>query len=396
MIEFKKVSKVYANNKVAVEDVNLKFETGEFICIIGSSGSGKTTCLRMINRMNLLTSGSILINGRDIRKMNPVELRRQIGYVIQQIGLMPHMNIYDNIAMVPRLLKWSEDKIQETIKELMKKVNLPESFLDSYPTELSGGQQQRVGVIRALAANQEIILMDEPFGALDPITRANLQNLIKKIQKDMKRTVVFVTHDMDEALQLSDRIVIMDKGKVIQFDTPQNIMQHPANDFVKDMIGKDRLNQATFDYETVDTIMMKSPVTINYDAHRNDALKLMRKRHVDTLFVVDNSHNLIGFVDIFNVEKIRETNKPISEYVKETTCMNKNTLIRDAIYYINHLGYRNIPVIDDDGKLLGLITRASIVDFICSGFWGDYEPSDEAEAVLSKIDVTDFEGSKDD
>lgn len=396
MIEFKKVSKTYANNKVAVEDINLKFETGEFICIIGSSGSGKTTCLRMINRMNLLTSGSILIDGRDIRKINPVELRRHIGYVIQQIGLMPHMNIYDNIAMVPRLLKWSEDKIQETVKELMKKVNLPESFLDNYPSELSGGQQQRVGVIRALAANQEIILMDEPFGALDPITRANLQNLIKKIQKDMKRTVVFVTHDMDEALQLSDRIVIMDKGKVIQFDTPQNIMQHPANEFVRDMIGKDRLNQATFDYETVDTIMMKNPVTINYDSHRNDALQLMRKRHVDTLFVVDNSHNLIGFVDIFNVEKIRETNKPISEYVKETTCMNKNTLIRDAIYYINHLGYRNIPVIDDDGKLLGLITRASIVDFICSGFWGDYEPSDEADVVLSKTDVTEFEGSKDD
>lgn len=396
MIEFKKVSKVYANNKVAVEDINLKFETGEFICIIGSSGSGKTTCLRMINRMNLLSAGKILIDGRDIKKINQVELRRHIGYVIQQIGLMPHMNIYDNIAMVPRLLKWSEDKIQETVKGLMKKVSLPETFLDSYPSELSGGQQQRVGVIRALAANQEIILMDEPFGALDPITRANLQNLIKKIQKDMKRTVVFVTHDMDEALQLSDRIVIMDKGKVIQFDTPQNIMQHPANDFVKDMIGKDRLNQATFDYETVDTIMMKNPVTIRYDSHRNDALQLMRKRHVDTLFVVDDNNNLVGFVDIFNVEKIRENNKPISEYVKETTCMNQSTLIRDAIYYINHLGYRNIPVIDDDGKLLGLITRASIVDFICSGFWADYEPSDEADTVLSKTDITEFEGHKDD
>src|SRR5690606_32858082 len=184
MIEFKNVSKTYKDGTKAVENINLTFNDGEFIVFIGTSGSGKTTSMRMINRMNEPTKGQILIDGEDIMKKDPVELRRGIGYVIQQIGLMPHMTVYDNITLVPKLLKWSEEKKRAKAEELIKRVDLPVEFLDRYPSELSGGQQQRIGVIRALAADQDIILMDEPFGALDPITRDALQELVKHLQSE--------------------------------------------------------------------------------------------------------------------------------------------------------------------------------------------------------------------
>lgn len=265
MIEFRNVKKIYPGNQVAVTDINLKFNTGEFICFIGLSGSGKTTCMRMINRMNELTEGEILIDGINIKDINPVSLRRKIGYVIQQIGLFPHMSVYDNIVIVPRLLKWDERKNREIAEDLIKKVDLPLSYLDKFPGELSGGQQQRIGVIRALAANQDIILMDEPFGALDPITRDSLQKLVKKLQKEMGKTIVFVSHDMDEALTLADKIVIMNKGTVVQFDTPENILKNPKNDYVRDLLGEEKLNEAKTSLNSVETIMIKDPVSISKD-----------------------------------------------------------------------------------------------------------------------------------
>lgn len=390
MIELKDVSKVYQGNKIAVQNVSLKFNDGEFICLIGSSGSGKTTCMRMINRMNIPSRGDIFINGKDIKAMNAVELRRKIGYVIQQIGLMPHMSVYENITLVPKLLKWNEQEMKQTALELLKKVGLDEGYLTMYPHELSGGQQQRVGVIRALAANQEIILMDEPFGALDPITRASLQNLIKKLHKEMKKTIVFVTHDMDEALQLADRVVIMDKGSVIQFDTPENILTNPKNDFVKDMLGEQRLHQAAFDYQTVETIMNDSPVTVQLDCSTNDAIEIMRKHHVDTLFVTDGEHKLMGVVDIFKISKKREITSKISDYLQEVSSLPKETIVRDAIHFINDLGYRNMPVVDQEGIMVGLITRASIVDVMCSGLWNNYVPSDDIlnTTSLERCEIT--------
>lgn len=377
LIELRNVTKSYQGNKIAVKDVSLKFNEGEFICLIGSSGSGKTTCMRMINRMNIPTRGDIFIKGKDIKTVNAVELRRRIGYVIQQIGLMPHMTVYENITIVPRLLKWNESEMKKTALELCKKVGLAEGYLTMYPHELSGGQQQRVGVIRALAANQEIILMDEPFGALDPITRASLQNLVKQLHKEMKTTIVFVTHDMDEALQLADRVVIMDKGSVMQFDTPENILKNPKNDFVKDMIGEQRLNQAAFDYQTVEMIMNDKPVTVRFDCNTNDAIEIMRKNHVDTLFVTDEQHKLLGVVDIFKISKRREATSTISDYMQEVSSLSKETIIRDAIHFINDLGYRNMPVIDNEGIMIGLITRASVVEVMCSGLWNNYVPNEE-------------------
>lgn len=371
MIEFKNVEKIYPGNTVAVKDVNLVLEDGSFNVFIGTSGSGKTTCLRMINRMIDPTGGQVLIDGKATTDINEVALRRQIGYVIQQIGLMPHMTIYENIVMVPKLLKWSEEKMREVALKLMKRVNLPESYLDLYPNELSGGQQQRVGVIRALAADQEIILMDEPFGALDPITRDSLQNLVKRLQQEMGKTVVFVTHDMDEALTLADQIVIMDHGKVVQKGSPNDILAHPANEFVTDLIGEDRLRQAQFNISTVKEIMYTKPITIGPDASLREAVLLMREKRVDSLFVTDSDGVLIGYLDIFEVEHIRQLKGSVRDYMKDCYYLPEEEVVREAIYVINTLGFKNLAVVDDQNRLTGIITRAIVVDLIYDSMWGD-------------------------
>ena len=383
MIEFKNVSKVYPGNKVAVENINLKFETGEFICFVGTSGSGKTTCMRMINRMNIPSKGTVLIDGRDISKTNEINLRRRIGYVIQQIGLMPHMKIYENITMVPKLLKWSDDKMNKVARELLKKVDLPESYLDCYPSELSGGQQQRIGVIRALAADQEIILMDEPFGALDPITRDTLQQLVKQLQREMGKTIIFVTHDMDEALKLSDRMVVMDKGQVVQFDTPDGILAKPANDFVREMLGEERLNRAQFDYETVEKMMVLEPICILENQTVAEAIQIMRKNRVDTLLVVNEEKHLMGQVDIFALDQRRMGSDRVGNHTKKISYLYNDTKIRDAIYYINDLGFRNIPVVNKNLVLAGLVTRASVVDKVYESYWSDYQP--EGDDTIHQI-----------
>lgn len=371
MIEFKNVSKVYPGNQVAVKDINLKFNDGEFICFIGTSGSGKTTCMRMINRMNEVSEGEILIDGSNVKDYNPVDLRRKIGYVIQQIGLFPHMTVFDNIVLVPRLLEWDEDKLRPIAENLIEKVDLPISYLDKYPQELSGGQQQRIGVIRSLAADQDIILMDEPFGALDPITRDSLQNIVKRLQKEMGKTIVFVSHDMDEALTLADRIVIMDKGKLIQFDTPENILKNPASDYVKDLLGEQKLNEAKTSYETVDKIMLKNPISLRLEKNTYDALLLMRQKRVDTVFVVDKDNKLLGQVGMFDILKYGKNVKDLEEVIKAVDTITSDTRIMNAISEIYNLDVKNLPVVDDENRLIGLITRATIVDTIYTNLWED-------------------------
>ena len=384
MIEFKNVSKVYPGNQVAVKDINLKFNDGEFICFIGTSGSGKTTCMRMINRMNEVSEGEILIDGSNVKDYNPVDLRRKIGYVIQQIGLFPHMTVFDNIVLVPRLLEWDEDKLRPIAENLIEKVDLPISYLDKYPQELSGGQQQRIGVIRALAADQDIILMDEPFGALDPITRDSLQNIVKRLQKEMGKTIVFVSHDMDEALTLADRIVIMDKGKLIQFDTPENILKNPASDYVKDLLGEQKLNEAKTSYETVDKIMLKNPISLRLEKNTYDALLLMRQKRVDTVFVVDKDNKLLGQVGMFDILKYGKNVKDLEEVTKAVDTITSDTRIMNAISEIYNLDVKNLPVVDDENRLIGLITRATIVDTIYTNLWEDL--SDKQEETSNESD----------
>lgn len=389
MIEFKKVSKIYPGNQVAAENINLKFKDGEFICFIGASGSGKTTCMRMINRMNEITSGDILINGVSIKDMDPVELRRQIGYVIQQIGLLPHMTVYDNIVLVPRLLKWDEEKLRPIAENLIEKVDLPLSYLDKYPSELSGGQQQRIGVIRALAADQDIILMDEPFGALDPITRDALQKLVKRLQREMGKTIVFVSHDMDEALSLADRIVIMKKGHVEQFDTPENILKNPKSKYVEEMLGQEKMNEAKTSYRTVETIMLKNPVSLTSDRSTYDALALMRNKRVDTIFVTDEEGHLLGAVGMFDIGRFGKHIKPLYEVMDTVYAIREDTVIMNAIHDIYKLDIKNLPVVDEENKLVGLVTRASVVDTIYNNLWGN-EEEEEAEEVYEEDNLSEL------
>ncbi|HBK0216181.1 TPA: ABC transporter ATP-binding protein [Listeria monocytogenes] len=239
MIRFDNVSKKYSDDKTAaVNNVTLDIKDGEFFVFIGPSGCGKTTTLKMINRLIPLTTGTIYINEKRISDYDIHELRWDIGYVLQQIALFPHMTIEENIAIVPELKKWSKEKIHDRITELLDSVGLdPESYRHRKPAELSGGEQQRVGVVRALAADPGIILMDEPFSALDSISRQRLQQDISALQKKIKKTIVFVTHDMQEALALGDRICVMQGGEIVQVATPQEIMKNPENDFVKDFLA---------------------------------------------------------------------------------------------------------------------------------------------------------------
>ncbi|UQF46499.1 betaine/proline/choline family ABC transporter ATP-binding protein [Enterococcus faecalis] len=392
MIEFQHVSKFYKGGKVAVDDINLSFDKGEFICFIGTSGSGKTTSMRMLNRMTDPSKGKILIDGQDIQKINPVELRRQIGYVIQNIGLMPHMTIRENIVLVPKLLKVPVEERNKIAEKMIDLVELPREMLDRYPNELSGGQQQRIGVVRALAANQDIILMDEPFGALDPITRDSLQDLVKDLQERLGKTIVFVTHDMDEALKLANKIAIMSEGKVIQFDTPDNILRHPANEFVEELIGEDRLLQAKPDFTTVDEVMLNSAITITPEKSLQEAIKLMREKRVDTLLVVDNSHVLKGFIDVETLDQQRGKASSVGDILnKGVFFVQKTALLRDALQRILKRGLKYVPVVDEQKRVVGILTRASLVDIVYDVIWGDETTISEAVEAKQSESETDKE-----
>lgn len=374
MIEFQHVTKVYKGGKIAVEDVNVSFEKGEFICFIGTSGSGKTTCMRMINRMNEPTKGKILIDGQDIQSLNPVELRRKIGYVIQSIGLMPHMTIRDNITLVQKLLKVSDEERNKTAEKMIDLVELPREMLDRYPSELSGGQQQRIGVVRALAADQDIILMDEPFGALDPITRDALQDLVKDLQERLGKTIVFVTHDMDEALKLANRIVIMSGGKVIQFGTPDEILRNPANEFVEELIGEDRLLQAKPDATIVGEVALANPITITREHSLQEAIRLMRQKRVDTLLVVDEANHLEGYIDVEVIDRERGSGKSVGEVMNpQVFFVKQSALLRDTLRRILTRGIKYVPVVDEEKRLVGILTRASLVDIVYDVIWGEEE-----------------------
>lgn len=244
IISFEQVSKRFSDGTEALKDVSVTIPTNKLTAIIGPSGCGKTTLMKMVNRLETPTSGEIYIDEQPVSKKDPVELRRSIGYVIQRIGLIPHMTIEENVALVPELLGWKKAEIKERVNELLYLVDLePETFKKRYPLELSGGQQQRVGVSRALASDPNIILMDEPFSALDPISREQLQYELKKLQRKIQKTIVFVTHDMDEALDIADVIIVMRDGQIEQMATPAELLANQVNEFVREFIGIERINR---------------------------------------------------------------------------------------------------------------------------------------------------------
>lgn len=241
MITFENVTKVYSDQTVAIENVSFEVEKGTTTVLVGPSGCGKTTTMKLVNRLEDPTDGTVYYDGIDVQELDEIKLRRDIGYVIQEIGLFDHMTVGENVATVPELRGWDEERIDERVDELLDLMNLsPEEHRDQYPTALSGGQQQRVGVARALAADPDVMLMDEPFGALDPITRQELQDEFLDIQSQINTTILFVTHDIDEALKMGEKIALFDIGEIVQHATPHEILENPANDFVEDFIGEDR------------------------------------------------------------------------------------------------------------------------------------------------------------
>ncbi|TDL92320.1 ATP-binding cassette domain-containing protein [Vibrio vulnificus] len=374
MLKIENVSKIYKGGKKAVKNISLDIKKGEFICFIGPSGCGKTTTMKMINRLIEPSEGKILINGENIMDKDPVELRRQIGYVIQQIGLFPHMTILENITLVPKLLKWNEQKKKERALELLQLVDMGPEYLERYPYELSGGQQQRIGVLRALASNPPLILMDEPFGALDPITRDALQEEFKNLQRTLDKTIVFVTHDMDEAIKLADRIVILKAGEIVQVGTPDEILRNPANEFVEDFIGKDRLLQTRPNVELVEQIMSRNPISITDEKSLTDAITIMREKRVDSLLVVDEQNVLKGFVDVETNSEYRKKAKFISEVINtEVYSVKQDTLIRDSVQKILKRGFKYVPVVDQNKHLVGIVTRATLVDIVYDSIWGEEE-----------------------
>lgn len=376
MLKLDKVSKIYKGGKHAVKEITLHIEKGEFICFIGPSGCGKTTTMKMINRMIEPSKGSIFIEGENILDKDPVELRREIGYVIQQIGLFPHMTIQQNITLVPRLLKWPEDKKRARAEELLKLVDMGPEYLNRYPYELSGGQQQRIGVLRALAADPPLILMDEPFGALDPITRDSLQEEFKNLQRTLDKTIVFVTHDMDEAIKLADRIVILRDGEIVQVGTPDEILRNPANEFVEEFIGKERLLQARPNLEVVEQMMNPNPITVTGEKTLSEAIQIMRQHRVDSLLVVDENHVLKGYIDVELIDLNRKKANLVGEVLQtEIYTVLKNTLVRDTVRKILKRGMKYVPVVDENRRLVGIVTRASLVDIVYDSIWGEDEIS---------------------
>lgn len=369
MIEIKNVFKKIGKN-IILDDISLTIESGNLVVLIGSSGCGKTTTLKLINKLITPSSGEIFIDGKPLSKENAIELRRKIGYVIQNTGLFPHLTIKENIELIPKLKKEkSLEDIEKTTLELLKMVDLnPYEYLDKYPSELSGGQQQRIGVARAFATDAEIILMDEPFSALDPITRNSLQDQLFTLQQEMKRTIIFVTHDMDEALKIADKICIMKDGKIAQYDTPENILRNPSNDYVRDFIGSDRVwNNPEF--IKANDIMIKDPVAVIGSRTILQGIEIMRTSKVDSLLIVDKERFLKGIVTLKDIKSTHEKSTLIGNIMSEKLItVNKDDNLVHILDVMNEHSIGYVPVTDSSYKLVGLITRSSLLSILSEQF----------------------------
>ena len=364
MIAFEHTSKRYPNGFLAVDDLSLQVPAGEICVLIGPSGCGKTTIMRMVNRLIPISSGRIMVEGRDNRDLNPEELRRKIGYAIQQIGLFPHMTIRQNVAVVPKLLGWDDERIEKRVDQLLELVGLdPDVNRDKYPRQLSGGQQQRVGVARALGADPPIMLMDEPFGAVDPITREVLQDEFLQIQQEIGKTIIFVTHDIDEAIKMGDRIAILRDGKLVQFDTPDTILAHPIDRFVRDFVGSDR-HLKRLGLVRVRDVMNTDPPAVHMRDSVTEALKVIRAREVRSAFVIDDARRLKGWVDKENAAKSHSLLDAMHESDPGDIAVKENATVRDALSAMVTRGFRVTPIVNAEGVLTGSITLKSLQELV--------------------------------
>ncbi|MBF4500863.1 betaine/proline/choline family ABC transporter ATP-binding protein [Savagea sp. SN6] len=367
MIIFDHVGKKYEGGFQAVQDVSFQIERGELLVLIGPSGSGKSTTMKMINRIIPHTTGTIRVNGKDNTTYNPSELRRNIGYVIQQVGLFPHYTIAQNIALVPQLKGWNEKAIEERVEELLLLVGLDsELHASRYPKELSGGQQQRVGIARALAAKPDILLMDEPFSALDPITREELQKELLTLHEQLDITIVFVTHDMDEALTMGDRIAIMKDGRLLQLDTPEKLLYEPAHGFVEQFMGKHRIIQNP-ELMPVTEIMAETVTTAHPNLSPERALSLIRQKKITDLLIVDRQSKLLGAVSAYDLIKKMDHIQTIEEIMTPIQpILTTKATSKDAIILMDEAPSGLIPIIDDTHQLIGLVTRGSLLTAMSS------------------------------
>ncbi|QKY70116.1 ABC transporter ATP-binding protein [Lentibacillus sp. CBA3610] len=313
MIQFNDVSKVYNGSVKAVDNVSFNVEDGEFVILVGPSGCGKTTLLRMVNQLEEITEGEIILNNQSVKELNKIEMRRKIGYVIQSNGLFPNMTIEKNVMIVPDLLGWDRKKRQDRFNHLMELIGLhPDEFRKRYPHELSGGQQQRIGVARALAADPPVMLMDEPFGALDPIIRNRLQEEFLQIQKEVKKTILFVSHDIDEAVKMGDKIALLRDGEIMQYNRPEEILNHPKNEFVSKFVGQDRVLKSTslYSVKDLDNEVGLSPYdksahikAVQEDTSLRIILSMLLNQEADQLVIEDGNGNRKGSLTLEHVEK---------------------------------------------------------------------------------------------
>lgn len=369
MIEIKNVTKKIGN-KTILNNISLSIDTGMLVVLIGSSGCGKTTTLKLINKLIKPTSGEIYINDNPISKQNEIELRRNIGYVIQNTGLFPHLTIKENIELIPRLKKEkSIEEIEQTTNDLLKMVDLDsEEYLDKYPSELSGGQQQRIGVVRAIATDADIILMDEPFSALDPITRTSLQDELFTLQEELKKTIIFVTHDMDEALKIADKICIMKDGQIAQYDTPENILRNPANEFIKDFIGENRLWDNP-EYIKARDIMIKNPIAVKGNRRVTQGIEIMRTSKVDSLLIVDKEEQLKGIVTVKDIKATMDKTETLKDIMSiDPLYVNEGDSLVEILEVMNKNSIGYMPVVSSEGRLVGLITRSSLLSVLSEQF----------------------------
>jgi osmoprotectant transport system ATP-binding protein len=362
-IELVDLKKHYDDGTKAVNGLNLTIEDKKLTILIGPSGCGKTTTLKMINRLIERSDGDIKFDGTSIDNINRIQLRREIGYVIQEIGLFPHMTVYENIAIVPKLLKWNEQKIKDRVDELLDLVNMdPEIYRSRYPAQLSGGQKQRIGVARGLAADPDILLMDEPFGAIDPINREKLQEAFLEIQDKIKKTIVFVTHDIREAIKLGDKIAILDQGKLEQYDDTEEIVHNPNNEFVEDILGSDRALRGleimkVHDYYDKDFFVLD----IKDKPNVKDGLEEMKKHNRTYSFVIDEKERIMGYVTKKKLEKA-DKNKDIKEFIKPAEVVQPYSNLMEGMTIMMASGLSVVPVANDKEKILGVLRFKNLLD----------------------------------
>lgn len=363
MITFEEVDKAY-KEKLVLHKINLTINDGEFVVLIGSSGCGKTTLLKTINKLETVDRGLIKIDNVSIRQQNTLELRRRIGYVVQDAGLFPHMTIYDNIATVLRINNYDSNNIENRIDELLEMVDLdPNSYKYLYPCQLFGGQKQRVGVARAFATNPDIILMDEPFSALDPVTRSDLQDAVVKLQKQFKKTIVFVTHDMDEAIKLADKICIIQKGWIVQYDTPENILKNPANEYVQNFVGKNRL-WSNPEFIKASDIMLKNPCKISVDRTIIQALQVMNHARVDSVLVTEDN-KFLGIVWLADLQNFDSYSGSLKNFISDDYhAVYENTSLKEITNTVDYNHFGIVPVLDLKNELVGYLTKSRLLSVL--------------------------------